>query len=118
MLHHQQLLLTVPALPIHVLQAPLQNAAVHLDPYPDSQQSHFVTPAPVAQAPKHQNPKIIKSPLLAELDIYIESWFTVIMRWNLLRIRVCYQVSTAPLYEQYLYWSCEDTAPRCPEDYT
>lgn len=76
-LHHQQLLLTVPALPIHVLQAPLQNAAVHLYPFPDSQQSRFVTPAPIAQALKHQNPKIIKSPLLAELDTYTESWFMV-----------------------------------------
>ena len=110
-LHHQQLLLTVPALPIHVLQAPLQNAAVHLYPCPDSQQSRFVTPAPIAQALKHQNPKIIKSPLLAELDIYIESWFMVKMCWNLLLIRVCYLVSTAPLYEKYLYWSCEGIAP-------
>ncbi|OWK08119.1 hypothetical protein Celaphus_00008376, partial [Cervus elaphus hippelaphus] len=87
-LYHQQLLLTVPTRPNHVLQASLQNAAVHLYPYSDSQQSHFVTPAPIAQALKHQNPKIIKSPLLAELDIYIESWFTVKMRWNLLLIRV------------------------------
>lgn len=62
MLPHQQLLLTVPAPPPHVLPAPLPDAAADLYPDPGSLRNHFVTPAPLAQPLMHQNPQIIKSP--------------------------------------------------------
>ena len=85
--------------PARVLQASLQDAAAHLSPCPATLRRHFVTPAPIAQPLKHQEPKIVKSPLFAELDIYTETWFTVKRRWNLLLIRVCYlvrRIYTAP----------------------
>lgn len=69
----QQLLLSVPAHPPHLLPAALQDAA----PAPRPLRNRSVTPAPVAQPPTHQTPKIIKSPLCTKLDTCIESWFTV-----------------------------------------
>lgn len=95
-----------------------QDAAADPSYCPEALQKYFVTPTPVAQHLKHQKHKIVKSPFCTELDTYIVFGFPVKRCWDLLSIskRVCYVVSTAPLYEMQLYCSCQDKAPWCPVD--
>ncbi|KAB1271623.1 Transport and Golgi organization protein 6-like protein [Camelus dromedarius] len=112
----QQPVLAFSVLSTHLLSAILQVAATDLSPCPGALQSYFVTPTPIAQHPKHQKYKIVRSPFCTGLGIYFVSWFIVKRSWNLLLIskRVCYVISIAPLYEKQLSCSFQDTAPRCP----